>query len=161
MKAFLVCLSLFFLAGCASTKVVDIISTEKISEPKVIAVTGSKGLWVREVEKRLRQRGFTIKRYASQQTTIEHESSNKTVVYREAATRYILQLDGYAPGDSFHRCVGSGGGFKFEYLNAELIDLVDNTTIFSYSNSGYTEGCPVGGTIFTDIENLMVNAWGT
>ncbi|HBQ5956580.1 TPA: hypothetical protein L7639_002348 [Klebsiella pneumoniae subsp. pneumoniae] len=147
-----------YLSGCASTKSVDVVSTEKIDAPKVVAITGAKGLWVKEIEKRLRSKGFTIKRAVSQQVVVEQETQSKTAVYKEAATRYVLQLDGYAPSDSFNRCIG-GGGYKFEYINAELVDLAKNETVFSYSNSGYSEGCPMGGTIFTDIENLMVNAW--
>lgn len=152
------CLCVLYLSGCASTKSVDIVSTEKIDAPKVIAISGGKGLWVKEIQKRLRSKGFTIKRSVSQQTVIEKESADRTSVYKDAATRYILVLDGYAPSDSFQRCIG-GGGYKFDYINAELVDLAKNETIFSYSNSGYSEGCPMGGTIFTDIENLMVNAW--
>ena len=152
------CLCVLYLSGCASTKSVDIVSTEKIDAPKVIAISGGKGLWVKEIQKRLRSKGFTIKRSVSQQTVIEKESADRTSIYKDAATRYILVLDGYAPSDSFQRCIG-GGGYKFDYINAELVDLAKNETIFSYSNSGYSEGCPMGGTIFTDIENLMVNAW--
>lgn len=152
------CLCALYLSGCASTKSVDVVSTEKIDAPKVIAISGSKGLWVKEIQKRLRNKGFTIKRSVSQQTIIEKESVDRTAVYRDASARYVLVLDGYAPSDSFQRCVG-GGGYKFDYINAELVDLAKNETIFSYSNSGYSKGCPLGGTIFTDIENLMVNSW--
>ncbi|EBX6685523.1 hypothetical protein FNH85_06370 [Salmonella enterica subsp. salamae] len=152
------CLCVLYLSGCASTKSIDVVSTEKIDAPKVIAISGGKGLWVKEIQKRLRSKGFTIKRSVSQQTVIEKESMDRTAVYKDAATRYLLVLDGYAPSDSFQRCIG-GGGYKFDYINAELVDLAKNETIFSYSNSGYSEGCPMGGTIFTDIENLMVNSW--
>ncbi|WP_224260958.1 hypothetical protein, partial [Klebsiella oxytoca] len=56
------CLCALYLSGCASTKSVDVVSTEKIDAPKVIAISGSKGLWVKEIQKRLRNKGFTIKR---------------------------------------------------------------------------------------------------
>lgn len=146
------------LQGCVSTKSIDIMSDEKIMGQKVVAMSGSRGPWVYEIEKRLKQRGFQIKRMASQNSSIEQVSDTKTDVYNEASARYILHIDGYAPNNSMERCFG--GGYRFSHINAELIDIVKNETVFHYSNSGYSENCPpMSGTIFGDIVNLTDSAW--
>ncbi|MDB0016475.1 hypothetical protein N9E28_02880, partial [Alphaproteobacteria bacterium] len=85
-------------------------------------------------------------------TTSKKALSNET--FDKATARVILVLDGFAPNSSMTRCFG--GGFKFNYINAELIDSLNNETLASYSNSGYSEGCPpLSGSIFEDITNMV------
>lgn len=39
--------------GCVTTKSVDIMSSTKITSPKIVAMSGNRGAWVYEIEKRL------------------------------------------------------------------------------------------------------------
>ena len=147
-----------FVSGCVSTKSVDIMLNEKITAPKVIAMSGSRGPWVYEIEKRLKAKGFQIKRIASQNSSIEQISETKTEIYKEASARFILNIDGYAPNNAMERCFG--GGYRFNHINVELIDVAKNETVFHYSNSGYSEGCPpLSGSIFSDIAEITNSAW--
>ena len=159
MKNILTILSLvIFTAGCVSTKNEDVMLDQKIDAPKVIAMSGSRGPWIYEIEKRIKKNGFKIKRMTSQKSSIEDVSETKTELYREASARFILHIDGYAPNNSMERCFG--GGYKFSHINAELIDVTNNETVLHYSNSGYSEGCqPLSGTIFGDIADLVNSAW--
>ncbi|EOD2761901.1 hypothetical protein ACJQQ3_003461 [Salmonella enterica] len=156
-KIFMFAISLV-LAGCASTKNVDVVSTEKAQGDRIVAINSARSPWVYEIEKRLKQKGFTVLRSASQQVTIEKQTNSTTGIYNEATTRYVLNLNGFAPNNTMTRCYG--GGYDFEYIDAELIDVKNNQTMFHYSNSGFSENCPpMSGTIFTDITNLVANAW--
>lgn len=156
-KIFIFAISLV-LAGCASTKNVDVVATEKAQGDRIVAINSARAPWVYEVEKRLKQKGFTVLRSASQQVTIEKQTNSTTGIYNEATTRYVLNLNGFAPNNTMTRCYG--GGYDFEYIDAELIDVKNNQTMFHYSNSGFSENCPpMSGTIFTDITNLVANAW--
>ncbi|MCV5708193.1 hypothetical protein OFN39_01760 [Escherichia coli] len=156
-KLFIFAFSLI-LAGCASTKNVDVVATDKAQGDRIVAINSARAPWVYEIEKRLKQKGFTVLRSASQQVTIEKQTNSTTGVYNEATTRYVLNLNGFAPNNSMTRCYG--GGYDFEYIDAELIDVKNNQTIFHYSNSGFSENCPpMSGTIFTDIVNLVADAW--
>lgn len=133
-------------------------SDSKITGPKIIAMSGSRGPWVYEIEKRLKSKGFEIKRMASQNSAIEKVSDTKKEIYNEASARYILHIDGYAPNNSMERCFG--GGYNFSHIDVELIDVVKNETVFHYSNSGYSEGCqPSSGSIFGDIADLTNSSW--
>lgn len=146
------------MAGCVTTKSVDVMNSAKINSPKIIAMSGSRGAWVYEIEKRLKAKGFEIKRMASQNSAVERVSETKTEVYKEASTRFILHIDGYAPNNVMERCFG--GGYRFEHIDVELLDIQKNETVFHYSNSGYSENCPpLSGTIFEDITNLTNSAW--
>ncbi|MBK8674825.1 MAG: hypothetical protein IPN27_00105 [Cellvibrionales bacterium] len=146
------------LSGCMNTKSVDVVSDTKISDPKVIAMSGSRGPWVYEIEKRLRSKGFQIKRMASQNSAIEQVSDTKQTIYKEASANYILHIDGDASNDPMQRCFG--GGYTFSHIDVELVDIVKNETVFHYSNSGFSEGCfPMSGTIFGDIAELTNNSW--
>lgn len=159
MKRVIIALSaILMLSGCASTKSVDVMTTEKIAGPKVIAIAGDRGAWVFEIEKRIKKNGFTIKRAVSQQEVTQVVAPGKTATFNEATARYVLNIQGYAPNNKMQRCYG--GGYNFDYIDAELVDLVDNKTVFHYSNSGYSEGCqPMSGTIFGDIANILNQAW--
>ncbi|MEW7973864.1 MAG: hypothetical protein AB2821_10320 [Candidatus Thiodiazotropha endolucinida] len=144
--------------GCVSTKSIDIMTEEKIIGQKVIAISGTRYAWVFEIEKRLRESGFKIKRMVSQHSTIEQVTDKKTRVYDESSSRFVMIIDGYAPNNSFQRCFG--GGFNFDFIDVELVDIEKNETVFHYSNSGYSEDCPpLSGTIFGDIVELTNSAW--
>lgn len=146
------------LTGCASTKTIDVISTDKAQGDRIVAINSSRSPWVYEIEKRLKKKGFTVLRSASQQVTIERQSESTTGIYNEATARYILNLNGFAQNNAMKRCYG--GGYDFDYIDAELVDVKNNQTIFHYSNSGYSENCPpMSGTIFTDITNLVAESW--
>jgi len=152
-----ICIVVFLIISCVSTRTKDVFIEEKITAPKVIAVSDSREPWVYEIEKRLRKNGFTIKRMASQNVTVE-QSPDKAEIYKEASARFILNINGYAPNTTMTRCFG--GGYRFEYINIELIDVRTNETVLHYSNSGYSENCPpLSGTIFTDITQLITEAW--
>lgn len=158
MKWLVMVFSVAVLSGCASSKMVDVMTTEKIDSPKVIAINADRAPWIYEIEKRLRSNGFSVKRYASQNIAVHQDTPDKKAIYNEASTRYILNVQGYAPSSAFERCIG-GGGYKFDYIDVELVDVKSNNTIFHYANSGYSEGCPMGSPIFSDIANLTLGAW--
>jgi hypothetical protein len=146
------------LGACASTKSAEIFSDKKITSPKIVAIQGIRAPWVYEIEKRLKKRGFQIKRIASQHMAIEKDGPQKTIAYNEASARFLLSIDGFASSNKALRCFA--GGYDFDYIDIELIDIVKNETVLHYSNSGYSENCsPLSGTIFTDIENLVNSAW--
>ncbi|MCF6217391.1 MAG: hypothetical protein L3J62_06135 [Gammaproteobacteria bacterium] len=93
----------------------------------------------------------------SQKVAVEEVSPTKTEAYNEASARFILHIDGYAHNTSMTRCFG---GYMFEYINVELIDVRTNETALHYSNSGYSENCPpLSGTIFTDVVELVSEVW--
>jgi hypothetical protein len=157
MKYILFAVLFTMLTGC-SHKAQDIMLDTAIVAPKKISITGVRAPWVSEIEKRLRNNGFEVKRYVSQSTVMEKLSSRKTEIYDKAASRYVLNVDGYAPNSNMHRCVG--GGYKFNYINVEVIDLVENEVIANYSNNGYSENCPpLSGKIFSDIVGLISQLW--
>ena len=146
------------LSACVSTQTKEVLTDKRFSGPKIVAMSGARASWVYEIEKRLRKNGFKIKRMASQNLAVEKVSETKTKAYNEATARFILHIDGYAPNTSMRRCLG--GGYKFQYINVELIDVTLNETVLHYSNSGYTENCPpFSGTIFTDITNMISQSW--
>lgn len=146
------------LTGCVTTKSMDVMTEQKISGAKVIAIQGTRAPWVYEIEKRLKARGFQIKRMASTGVSAEAVSPNKVTAYHEASAQFVLLVDGYAPNNVMTRCFG--GGYDFQHIDVELVDLSNNETVLHYSNSGFSEGCPpMSGTIFTDIENMIAGAW--
>lgn len=153
--AFAAAASLF--SGCATgTKTVFI--DEKIDAPKVIALQASRTPWVVEIESRLRQKGFKVLRYASQTQVTQKVSDVRAETFNEASARYVLRIDGYAPLDVMNRCFA--GGYKFDFITAELIDVANNETIMNVSANGYSENCaPLSGTIFTDIASTVASAW--
>lgn len=145
------------LTGCATgTKTVFI--EDKITGPKVVALQAPRTPWVIEIESRLRQRGYKVLRYASQKKVTEKVTNSRTEEFNEAAARYILSIDGFAPLDVMNRCLG--GGYKFSQITTELIDVTNNETILTISGAGYSENCaPMSGTIFADIVNGVDSAW--
>ena len=146
------------VSGCVSTRTTEVLIEEKVDGPKEIAMSGTREPWVFEIERRLREKGFEIKRMTSQITAAEQVSANRTEIYNEAAARFILVVDGYASNSSMTRCFG--GGYRFEFINVELIDTANNQTAMHYSNTGYSENCPpLSGTIFTDIVTGVEQIW--
>lgn len=156
MRSFFV-IFLIALVGCAhigTTVIVD----RKIAGPKVIALDAPRTPWVVEIETRLRQSGFQVLRWASQRRVRERVTDARTEEFQESAARYVLVVDGYAPLDPMNRCFG--GGYKFNYLTAELVDTQTNETMFNVSGSGYSENCqPFSGSLFSNITSAVQNAW--
>lgn len=144
----------FTLIGCVATKEQAVYIEQQLEIPKNIAIVGYRYPWVYQIEKRLRQDGFSIKRFATVSEVEETVSDTRTETYNQATARVVMILDGYAPNTSMTRCFG--GGYKFDFINVELIDVQKNETIAVYSNSGYSENCPpLSGTIFNDISNMV------
>lgn len=148
---------LAWLTGCA-TSGKTILVEKKISDPKVVALDAPRTPWVIEIETRLRERGFKVLRWASQKYVTERVTEAKTEEYKEAATRYVLAVNGFAPLGVMYRCFA--GGYNFQHITAELIDTQTNETIVTVSGSGYSENCPpMSGTIFTDIVSAVADSW--
>ena len=147
-----------FISSCVATGKQTLSVDEKISAPKIIALNVyDGGPWMREIEKRLKQAGFTVLRSESINEAIEVEG-NKVIKYNEATTRYFLLVDALAPVNFAHRCFG--GGYNFDYINADLIDLRSNQTIASIEGRGYSENCPpMSGTIYGDITKMIDESW--
>ena len=148
----------FLLFGCVAVGDQTLQIENKITDEKVIAVNvNSGGPWMREIERRLKKKGFKVLRAASVNEAIE-VSGKKLIKYNEASTRYFLRVDARAPTDFMHRCFG--GGFNFDYFYADLIDLQSNQTIASIESRGYSEGCqPLAGKIYTNTTLMVVNSW--
>ena len=148
----------FLLFGCVAVGDQTLQIENKITDEKVIAVNvNSGGPWMREIERRLKQKGFKVLRAASVNEAIE-VSGKKLIKYNEASTRYFLRVDARAPTDFMHRCFG--GGFNFDYFYADLIDLQSNETVASIESRGYSEGCqPLAGKIYTNTAAMVVNSW--
>jgi hypothetical protein len=155
MKFFLkICLVVLTLSACVSTRDEAVYVSAPVASNKTIALVGTRFPWVSKIEQRLRKKGYSIKRFASVSEVTKETSENSSETFDKATARVILVLDGFAPNSSMTRCFG--GGFKFNYINAELIDSLNNETLASYSNSGYSEGCPpLSGSIFEDITNMV------
>lgn len=142
------------LGGCVSTETTDIFATEKVTGAKEVAINGARTPWMFEIERRLRAKGFTVKRWTSQTRVTEQISPSAVQEYNNASSRIILHIDGYAPNTSMTRCFE--GGYKFEFITAEIIDVGKNETLAAYSNSGYSEGCPpLSGSIFSDVVAMV------
>lgn len=154
-------LALLFLAltfvGCAHNSTTVIVD-RKIEGPKVIALDAPRTPWVVEIENRLRQNGFQVLRWASQKRVREQVTDGKVEEFNASTARYVLVIDGYAPLDPMNRCFG--GGYRFNHISAELVDVKSNETLFSVSGSGYSENCPpMSGELFQNVTTAVVNAW--
>jgi hypothetical protein len=146
------------LSACNSTRDEYIYTSEKVTGKREVAFVGRRQPWVSEIEKRLRQKGIRVKRFATIKEVTKKVDDSQSETYNQATTRVVMQIEGYAPLDFMHRCVG--GGFKFAGINVELIDVKNNETLATYSNSGYSENCPpLSGTIFGDITKLVVSVF--
>jgi len=153
----IIILVIFGLTGCA-TGTKTVLVDKKITEPKVIALDAPRTPWVVEIESRLRKKGYKVLRWASQKRVKERVTENRTEEFREASARYVLSIEGFAPLNVMHRCMG--GGYNFQYITAELIDTNTNETIVTISGSGYSENCPpLSGTVFSDIISGIEEVW--
>ena len=150
-------LNFFLLFGC-SHPVTTVLIDRVIDEPKVVAVDAPRTPWVTQIELRLKQRGFRILRWSSVKQVQQQVDKDTTEQFNSATTRYVLQIEGRAYMDPMHRCFG--GGFEFEYISADLIDVKTNETIANFSGSGFSEGCPpASGTIFSDVAEMVAARW--
>lgn len=157
IAALAISLATFF--GC-SHNVVTVLVPRKVEGPKVIALDVAREPWVAQIETRLRKNGFQVLRWASQQRVREKVGDSRVEEYNQSSTRYVLVINAEAHLDSMHRCFG--GGYKFRFITADLVDTRTNETMFSYSGSGYSEDCPPSsGTIFGDITNALNASWGS
>lgn len=156
MKKLAILAAFLLLPSCAHT---DIYSSEvRAVGPKVIALDAPRLPWVMQIERRLREAGFQVLRWESTQTVTAARGAGQVATFDEATTQYILRLDGAASLNVMNRCFG--GGFNFDYISAELIDVRTNQSIASYGGQGYSEGCaPLSGKIFKNITDLVKNAW--
>lgn len=147
LKCFILSAVVVGLAACATGTVV-VQEGKKISGPKIVALDAPLAPWVPPIEMRLRDKGFQIKRF----------SRDQTGALTELSARYVLRLGGGHYTGWKHRCFG--GGYKLEYLMAELVDLQTNQAIASVAGEGYTENCPpMSGTIYRDIANMVADRW--
>ncbi|NDV28114.1 hypothetical protein [Desulfovibrio sp. JC010] len=156
----LIFLTLTIISGCVKSKSINYYSNQKIQAPKIIALENPRTPWVAPIIHELRKRGFKVLRWGSQHQAVQRTKMDKVNIYNEASTRYILYIDGDAYLDQMNRCFG--GGFKFIYINADLVDVETNETIANFSDGGYSENCPpLSGTIFNDLADTVAGAWAT
>ncbi|MBI9110332.1 hypothetical protein [Maridesulfovibrio ferrireducens] len=156
LTSIFICCLLF--VGCVKSKSINYYTDQKITGEKVIAFEGPRTPWTAPLLQELRKKGFKVKRWGSQHKTVHKSSDSNIEMYNEASTRYILFIDGQAYLNQANRCFG--GGYKFVYINADLVDVESNETIANFSDAGYSENCPpFSGTIFEDIANTVNNAW--
>lgn len=154
----LLALATLVLVGCAHNST-NILTDKKLDGPKVIALDAPRAPWVSDIEGRLRKAGYKVLRKASLKRVTEDHQGKKEE-YQEATTRYVLVVDGEAFVDQMNRCFG--GGWKFNYLNTELVDTATNETVVSVAGSGYSENCPpLSGSLFTNIVKALDEAWGS
>lgn len=145
--ASLVCSMVITLASCASGTVV-VLNEEKIKEARVVALDAPLAPWVPQIEKRLKQRGFQVKRI----------SRDQTGGLANLGSRYVLRLTGTHLAGWEQRCFG--GGYKLQGLTAELLDLKTNEALASVTGEGYSEDCPpLSGSIFGDIASMVADRW--
>ena len=123
--------------------------------PRVIAMDAPRAPWVIEIERRFRAEGFRVLRTASRTRVIRTEGA-QAETFDRAETRYVLFVDGAAPLDPMRRCFG--GGFRFDFITVELVDTLNNETLISISDSGYSENCPP--TISSLFGNIIRNIAG-
>ncbi|MGE4340443.1 MAG: hypothetical protein AB7E55_31515 [Pigmentiphaga sp.] len=136
------------LAGCAASGTTVVLNESKITEAKRIALDAPVAPWVAQIEIRLRQAGFTVKRI----------SRDQFAAFNEEWANYVLVLDGSYYSGWQNRCFG--GGYRFEFLTAELINLETNESVVSVSGEGYSESCPpASGTIYSDIVQAVSERW--
>ncbi len=136
------------LVSACATGTVVVQNEEKISGPKVVALDAPLEPWVPQIEKRLRQQGFQVKRI----------SRDSTGGLANLGSRYVLRIGGEHYRGWERRCFG--GGYKFHALSAELMDLQTNEAIASVSGEGYSEDCPpASGTIFGDVAKMVADRW--
>ncbi|RZI86373.1 MAG: hypothetical protein EOP38_01670 [Rubrivivax sp.] len=158
MRKFLAVLLLcVLLAGCATGQK-TVLTDKRIDGPKVIALDAPRTPWTIEIEARLKKAGFKVLRKSTLRKVTEQVTQQRTEQFNEATADYVLVIEGHALMDAMHRCFG--GGYQFDYINAELVDVRANETLVSINGSGYSEGCPpLAGTIYQDIVDGVNSVW--
>jgi hypothetical protein len=146
-QAYLFAALAFLFSACASGTVV-VQNDAKIKGPKVVALDAPLAPWVPQIENRLRQKGFQVKRF----------SRNELGALDNMGARYVLRISGEHHSGWKNRCIG--GGYKFNELMAELVDLKTNEALAAVSGEGFSEDCPpLSGTIFGDIARMVADRW--
>lgn len=147
------------LTACATGHVTRL-TDDSLHSPKVIALDAPNAPWVIQIQKRLVRKGFIVKRWGSTERITASDGPGRLTEYNEASARYILVLKGAAPMNWGRRCFG--GGYKFDYLNADLVDAETNQTLLNVNGSGYSEGCaPLSGSLYGDIATAVAKLWKT
>lgn len=145
------------LSACASGRVLHS-GAEPVEGPRVIALDAPNAPWVMEIQSRLRAKGFRVMRWGSTRRVTESTDPGRVEQYNEASARYVLVIDGAAPLDVANRCFA--GGYKFDYITADLVDARTNETILNVNGAGYSENCPpLSGSIFGDIADAVDSVW--
>lgn len=145
------------LVGCAHNST-TVLATTKINGPKTIALDAPREPWVIQVETRLRDLGFKVTRRSANRRITETAGPGRSETSDGNGARYLLVLSGQAPLDAMHRCFG--GGFKFDFVTAEVIDQETDATLVNVNGAGYSEGCqPMSGTLFMDIATAVNKLW--
>lgn len=145
------------LVGCAGSQLVTM-TDKKIDAPKIIALDSPRAPWVAEIEKRLKTAGFKVLRVPSRATVQETVSDTRKISYKDTEAQYVLHIEGYAPLDTMNRCFA--GGYRFDEIMAELVDITTNETVFSYNDRGYSEDCPpLSKSIFGNIVKAVESSW--
>src|SRR4051794_27781452 len=83
------------LAGCVASQQIDRLSTARAEGPRTVALEAPSQPWVAEIERRLRDRGFKVMRWATR-TQASVSSEHLTETFNVAETRYIVKIDGAA-----------------------------------------------------------------
>lgn len=152
----IILISLITLVSCSHQKNYQL-SDVKITGPKEVSIqTDSRGApWLSEIEIHLKKKGFNVKRNAIVGTRTD-KAEDHNMTYAQASTRFILRIDGST--NAAMRCFG--GGFTFNYLSVELYDAIENKSLVSVSDSGYSEGCgPAYSTMFENVAEQVSLAW--
>lgn len=145
------------VTGCATGQVTQMSDT-KIRGPKVIALDAGGAPWKVDIEARLKKAGFKVLRWSSRSRVTEQTDKKRLEQYNKAEARYILEISASAPTEWARRCFG--GGFKFDYIDANLVDVETNETILNVNGKGYSEGCfPLSGSVFQDITDAVQDSW--
>ena len=154
---FTVVLSVAMLWGCH--KQVDYFGRVESTEPKVIALDFN-APWKPKIQQELMKHGYKVLNVASKVQRKELDDTGKAVdSFNVSESRYILSIDAHYYTDAMNRCFG--GGYKFDYITASLIDTRTNEIVASYSDSGYSENCPpMSGHIFENTALMVDKAWG-
>lgn len=128
LHVWVITLLMLVVSGCATGHVTQI-SDVKISGPRVIALDAPSAPWVIEIQNRLKHSGFKVLRWSSRIRVTERTERDRLEQYNRAEARYVLVIDGFAPYDWANRCFG--GGYKFQTITADLVDVQTNETILN------------------------------
>lgn len=135
------------VSACATGTLV-VTDTRKITSERVVALDAPVAPWVAQIEVRLKERGFKVKRL----------SRDATGSLANLGAQHVLRISANYYAGWENRCFG--GGYRFHAFTAELMDLGTNEALASVSGEGYSEDCPpLSGTIFGDVANMVADRW--